>query len=868
MTIFITITASCDFIQFSLLETSRNLQKSILSASFLKQPTLCNQLLDKYIEFTSLLSNGPVNASKPLAVTMFEVKDFDMKTIDKNCTFKSIRISNIQSQNNILMSNVKLLAHAAIEMANSDAERTVKCTQCIVNAFTNANLQIKTACLRYFTQLFKNALHLNKTLQPMIVWILEGIEDIENRLPLWMHYKLVKSEDIDRYVSTVIDLLESQYVAKLFESEYLQQAINVCLKILRTHHNLRVQVYDKIIPSVYALIKTISCEVSDEFTHTNMYQFVKATLANDNDFQKNFELLGPVVLEQLKNGHIQSWCLADEKLQEIFNHDNAATEAIINHLKCICSILRTIRFMEHSLTIHLQRDMCSKTMLMDEELHVITDSGKVFATHMAQCPARLLPQLDVLSRYVLQNFSLLLKNKYSPLVDTTTLLIFTEIAIGILSVYDVLELDDYLQMQLVLIALCSFIRCSELLFNHLQQSFEEETTRLNKIMESPFVRNNEIASWQEYVLQMLASINLKYISTKNKDIFMDILGQICCNLTQPECLDQIMNVLESCVIQVNTYSITDYEKFIKSIATKPNNHLVISRHLCGFYCISSGSTYIFQTNKANTYPFKVICTKCDTHFNFNGNEAKVLSQLLDKTNGKFVRTLTTQYNIQDKFHLNYFKLFESHERQIRANMSFCLPSILNHLNLERFIDAIDYWLNPIVDNEIDIRLWMTKYMVIFPQCGNAIVLLKCQEQLLQCTKKFLLNGQKADQLIALQLNSSFATSNEITEKMLLNCFRMTLYFCMSSKSMISRQAALRATEMCYKFGITPKNLLIWYKMDIFKLIVTLCVSNYISYNVGLQKSLQTVSEMRLVVFRTNHFDFIENSNDNGFVTTH
>lgn len=786
---------------------------------------------------------------------MFEVKDFDMTTIDENCSFKSIRISNIQSQNNILMSNVKLLAYAAIEMANSDAERTVKCTQCILNAFTSANLQIKTACLRYFTQLFKNALNLDKRLQPMIVWILEGIEDIENRLPLWIHYKLTKSEGIEQYVNTVIDLLESQCLTKLFEAEYLQQAINVCLKILRTHHNLRVQVYDKIIPSVYALIKMISSEVGDEFTHTNMYQFVKATLANDNDFQKNFELLGPVVLEQLKNGHIQSWCLADEKLQEIFNHENTTTEAIINHLKCICSILKTVRFMEHSLTIHLQREMCNRSILLDEDVDVNTDSGKVFVEHMAQCPARLLPQLDALSRYVLQSFSLLLKSKYSPLVDTTTLLIFTEIAIGILSVYDVLELDDYLQLQLVLIALCSFIRCSELLFNHLQQSFEEETTRLNKIMESPFVRNNEVASWQEYVLQMLAGINLKYISTKNKDIFMDILNQICSNPTQPECLDQIMNVLESCVIQSNSYSITDYERFIKSIAENPKNHLVISRHLCGFYCISSGLTYIFQINKGNTYPFKVICKKCDTHFNFNGNEAKVLSQLLDKNNGKFVRTLTTQYSIQDEFHLNYFKLFKSHESQIRANMSFCLPSILNHLNLERFIDAVDNWLNPIVDDEIDIRIWLTRYMIIFPQCGNAFVLEKCQEQLLQCTKKFLLSGQKADQLSALQLISSFATSNEITEKMLLNCFRMTLYFCMSSKSMISRQAALRATEMCYKFGITPKNLLVWYKMDIFKLIVTLSVSNHISYNVGLQKSLQMVSQIAAYCFSREIFRF-------------
>lgn len=807
----------------------------------MKQPTLCNQLLNKYIEFTNLLSAGPVHPSKPLVATMFEVQGFDMAIIHKDCAFKPIVITSMESQNHILMANVKVLRKTAIEMANSDAETATQCTKCILNVFTNATIQIKSECLRYFSELFKSILSLDKTLQPMLVWILECIEEIETRIPAWIHHKLVKPTEIDRFVGSVNSVLENQYICKLFEAKYLRQAINTCLKILQTHNNLRILCYDKIIPSVYSLVKTISCEVGDELTHTNMYQFVKSTLTNDNDFRKNFELLGPVVLEQMKIGHIQSWCLADEKIQLILNHQNPTTEALINHLKCICAIFKTVRFMEHHLMVHLQREMCSNSMLTQDEQNLSQDLRRAFTAHMEHFSRRLLPQLDALTKYVIKSFSMLLKDKYSPLVDITTLLLFTDISIGILSVYDASEIDDYLQSQLLLIALCPFIRCSELLFNHLQQTFEAETTRLNKIMESPLVHSNEVTSWQEHVLQMIAGISLEYISTKNKDVFMDFLGQICNNLTQPECLDQIMNVLMSCVIQVNTYSIYDLEKFIKSMASKSNNHLIISRHLCGFYCISSGLAYIFQINKGERYPYKVICPKCDTHLQFNGDRAKVLAQLLDQTNGKFVRNLTTYYNIHDKFHHNYFKLFKSNESQIRINMSLCLPSILNHLDLERYADAVDYWLHPIIDNELDIRQWATKYMVIIPKCGNEFIVRKCLEQLLKSTKKFLMSDQKADQSCALQMVASFATCDKISETMLLNCFRMTLYFCMSSKSMVSRQAALRATEICYKFGIIPKNLLIWYKNDIFKLIVTLCVSNFISYNVGIQKSLQTVS---------------------------
>lgn len=830
------------------METSSNLQKSILSASFLKQPALCNQLLNKYIEFTTLLSNGPVQTSKPLVATMFEVKDFDMTTIDQNCSFKPIQITSIQSQNYILMSNIKLLSYLAIEMANSDAERMTQCTQCILNTFTNANLQIKSACLGYFSQLFKHTLSLNKTLQPMIVWILECIEDIENRILLWIHYKLVNPDDVEVYIKTVNDLLENRNILKLFKAEHLKQAIYVCLKILRTHQNLRVLAYDKIIPSVYALVKRISSEAGDEYTHTNMYQFVKSSMANDVDFQKNFELLGPVVLDQMKNAHVQSWYLADEKIQAILDHKNPSTEAIINNLKSLCSILKTVRYMEHNLIIHLQQDMCSKKTVFEDGLNLPAEMRRVLETHMDKLSRRLLPQLDALSKYVIQNFSLLLKSKYSPMVDTTTLLLFVEISVDILSVFDTLEIDEYLQSQLVLVMLSPFIRCSELLFNHFQQSFEEEIMRLKKIMESPLIRSNEAANWQEYVLRMIAGINFKYISMKNLDILMDILGQICTKITQPECLDQIINVFVSCVIQVNSYSISDLEKFIKSIASNVNNHLIIARHLCEFYCISSGQVYIFQKNKGNTYSYKVICPQCQTQFNFDGDEAEVFLQLLDKTNGKYVRNLTTKYPIQDKCHLNYFKWFKSNDGQIRASILYCLPSILNHLNLARYEEAIDYWLNPIVDNESDIRIWLIGYMGIFPKCGNQLVIRKCLEQLMQCTKKFLMSNQNTDQSTALRLISSFATSSKITEPMLLNCFRMILYFCMSSKSLVSRQAVLRANEICYKFGITPKNLLIWYKTDIFKLIVTLCVSNYISYNIGLQKSLQTVSKHMLFSF--------------------
>lgn len=113
-------------------------------------------------------------------------------------------------------------------------------------------------------------------------------------------------------------------------------------------------------------------------------------------------------------------------------------------------------------------------------------------------------------------------------------------------------------------------------------------------------------------------------------------------------------------------------------------------------------------------------------------------------------------------------------------------------------------------------------------------------QLLKSTRKFLPNGSEADQSCVLTHLLAFATSNEATDTTLHYCFRVILYFCICSTSQVSRKATMRATEMCHRFGITPKTLLVWHKTNLFKLIVPLCVSNYLNHGISLEKSLHGV----------------------------
>lgn len=817
------------------------MQKTILSASFLKQPTLCDQLINKYVEFTNKLATVTVQTAKPLEVTLFQVQDFDMTTIDENGTFKPIKICNVQAQNNILMANAQILSHVCIEMVNLEKELVVKCVKCLLNTFINGHLRVKSKCLRFFTTFFRHTLTLDDRLQYLIVQILECLNEISDRISLWIHHKLIKNDDIEKFTKAVNSFLNSPSIVKLFNATSLCGAVNACLKLIQTNNKIRAPAYENIIPSVYDFLRTISAEVGDELLYQNISELVTSTIhENGVQFHRCIELLGVVVLDEMKSGKIQLWSLIDDKLNEMINKSNQTAQMIVEQLMSLQSILKIAQYLEHNLTIHLQRNHCNRCKIDGTSTDLATDLRKVFNKYMNQNPRRLFPNLDKIGNWVLNNFSQLLTTKYNPLVDTTTLLLFTDIAIGILSIYDAQEIDDYLQSNLLLIALCPFVRCSELLFNHFQQAFERETVRINKIMESPFVRDGADVSWQTIALQSIVKLNLEYISTKNKDIYMDFLGQIFNKVNQSDYLDGVINVLVSCVIQVNTYGIQELEKYLDTIAHTATNHLVVSHHLGDFYCLSSGDAHIFQIMKDDVMHYKIICPTCQIHLQSDLDAANLLQNLLEKTNGKYVRTLKTDYKIRADQHAKYFRFFMSREREIRITMTFVLPSILNHLDMEKFHGVVECCLNLLVDNEMEIRLGMAKHINLFPKRCDSAILKKCQEKLLKCTQKFLMSDQKSDQSYAVQLISSFATADGVSEQMLLNCFRMILYYCMSSMSMVSRQAALCATEMCYKFGITPKNLLIWYKTDIFKLIVTLCAANYTSYNIGLQKSTNAV----------------------------
>lgn len=126
-------------------EVIMKLQKTILSASFMEQPAFITKLMHIYIEFTYLLLNVNPKLNTALRTDLFQVKDFHLATIISNCCYKSIEITRLQSIT-LLLINVGLLTHAALEVIHFESDLLNKCFSCVMYALKMVNLHIKRKC--------------------------------------------------------------------------------------------------------------------------------------------------------------------------------------------------------------------------------------------------------------------------------------------------------------------------------------------------------------------------------------------------------------------------------------------------------------------------------------------------------------------------------------------------------------------------------------------------------------------------------------------------------------------------------------------------------------------------------------------------
>lgn len=118
----------------------------------------------------------------------------------------------------------------------------------------------------------------------------------------------------------------------------------------------------------------------------------------------------------------------------------------------------------------------------------------------------------------------------------------------------------------------------------------------------------------------------------------------------------------------------------------------------------------------------------------------------------------------------------------------------------------------------------------------------CLEILQLAITKSLETGDKARQSAVVAVIGKFAASETTSERLLLLCYRMMVFFLVNPKSLVVGNATLCANKMCQRKGILTKNLYIWYKEQILFTVIRLAVSVYLEYGLMFDKTLANVIE--------------------------
>jgi len=85
---------------------------------------------------------------------------------------------------------------------------------------------------------------------------------------------------------------------------------------------------------------------------------------------------------------------------------------------------------------------------------------------------------------------------------------------------------------------------------------------------------------------------------------------------------------------------------------------------------------------------------------------------------------------------------------------------------------------------------------------------------------------------------------EDDEIWLFHWFKMTFFFLVHTRSLVTQEAVLAATEMCASHGLQTINLWNWYKRDALDLTVRLALTGYLSDGVRFTRSLRAVSTLQ------------------------
>lgn len=640
----------------------------------------------------------------PLVIDSFETKDIDMATQVPGCHFDRIEIVRNQTLRKLVHTNVRLLKHAIIQMANYEKELTIKCNTLILNVYKAMDLVTKTACVKYFVRYYKCSTGLDECQQAALCCILAGVKQVAKQVDVWKVHNLANQEGIREFVDAICDLLSCPCIST-FTKPVLERAAKTCIQLLRGKNardgemrRMCQQMY-KFLIVCFDHIKSVDCE-------KDLFNFLMSDVGSEflASIDTNF-VQRCIFVDDFGNSTL--WTELNERLSALSAQN---VQAQSERYRCLCSIklmLVTAKSIEHNLVASQQMELSrnrSENLTFNEVVAKMCTVA--YRDSQQETPRRLFEAFDITATNILK---LLIKLIKSNECNAAHLKLATEIATTLLTLPDGQDIDTFVQMQLLLIALAPLLHVSELLRNHVAlQEFAPIASTLNSLSTA------DKLALAELTLSLMSIFTVEHLSSNNRELLLDLMQQIAGNLNGHH--ELWIKVMFNLFIQ-DIFRIDQLATHFQTAIANGECHQSTAEGLKSYLCLSAGTCLVYQYLRNGGYRHHIQCLTCDTDHNGDELTTETLLSELEKVDGRLLRSpKQSTRQSQFKHPTSYFKLYDSADDSVRIRMNGCTPALLHHMTIDALeVENVRLWMKPVMNALPETQLQTTNNLKMVPE---------------------------------------------------------------------------------------------------------------------------------------------------------
>lgn len=287
-------------------------QKSLLSASYIKQHWLFLKLVEKYAMFSVQLTQVDRALKEPFVVTTFQFDKFkETLLIPNDYPSRIVSIKNLSSLHFFAMANIKILTHAVSLLSNSNEPLVKRCMDGVLHSFDVMDFRIKTQALKF---LLEGTVHCNSRYGSSITQLLlQSFEAVNSRLNHWN----VVVDDVNDFDKTLTQFLCDERILTNFcdTTDGSGKVFDFCLALIDQRREFRSANFERLQAACYqrmniVLMKHISPTLIQK---VNEFIIRKQTITKES-----LDLLEYCVLEECKTADkVYVWEFGCELTEDI-----------------------------------------------------------------------------------------------------------------------------------------------------------------------------------------------------------------------------------------------------------------------------------------------------------------------------------------------------------------------------------------------------------------------------------------------------------------------------------------------------------------------------------------------------------------------